>query len=291
MNSMTGYGKAENSIDGITIVIEIKSVNGRYLDINFRMPAALNAQESHLRNRIKKQVRRGKLSVFIDIKQTIEDGGEALINEKRLAGYIKALNVIRRTFDISDPIQLSHVMAFPDIFEQDIEKRIDDNFLNILIQTLNQALDAFIKMRTKEGTHLKEDMASRIEHIQTLADRISEIAPANTRKDFEKLLNRSIDLIGAQKIDKERLEQEIALISDKVDISEECTRLQSHLIQFKKELQKGGELGKKLTFLLQEMHREANTMNSKTTNINVAHDVILIKEEIEKIREQAQNIE
>ncbi len=291
MNSMTGYGKAENTIDGITIVIEIKSVNGRYLDINFRMPAALNAQEAHLKNLIKKQVCRGKLAVFIDIKQAIEESGEALINEKRLAGYMHALNAIRRTFDISDPIQLSHVMAFPDIFEQDMEKRIDDNFLNILIQTLNQALDAFIKMRTKEGMHLKEDMASRVEHIQTLADRIAEIAPANTRKDFEKLLNRSIDLIGAQKIDKERLEQEIALISDKVDISEECTRLQSHLIQFKKELQKGGELGKKLTFLLQEMHREANTMNSKTTNINVAHDVILIKEEIEKIREQAQNIE
>ncbi len=291
MNSMTGYGKAENTVNGITIVIEIKSVNGRYLDINFRMPAALNGQEAVLRSLIKKQVRRGKLSVFIDIKRALDESGSGIINEKRLMGYMQALQAIKEKFNINDTVQLSHVMAFPDIFEQDMDEQIDAGFIAALKDTLQNALEPFIAMRGKEGEHLRQDMAARIKHIQQLADVIGSKSQKNTRKDFDKLLNRSLELIGAQKIDKDRLEQEIALISDKVDISEECTRLQSHLNQFKKELSKDGELGKKLTFLLQEMHREANTMNSKTTDIDVAHDVIIIKEEIEKIREQAQNIE
>lgn len=291
MRSMTGYGKAQNTFKFIEATIEIKSVNNRYIDIMFKVPSIISHFESQFRDTVKRNVKRGKISVFIDIKETDTENNGISINEKKLMYYYKILTQIKSKLDIKDPVELNHLLQFQDLFEADISDFDEKKFYSVLDNTLQQALKAFNKMREKEGKHLLSDMQKRLKNISQIIKDVEKKAPMNVKNEYQKMLLRVDELLQSQKIDHDRLVQEIALISDKVDITEELTRMQSHLTQFSQALKQDKELGKKLTFILQEMHREANTMNSKTTDMEISHQVIKIKEEIEKIREQAQNLE
>lgn len=291
MLSMTGYGKADGSLRNFEFTVEVKSVNNRYLDITFRTPSFLSMFEPQLRDLIKQSVKRGKVTVFIDIKEKYNPDNGNSVNEEKLLSLHSTLSSIRDKLNITDKIELAHLLQFQDLFEADMSTMDETELLKTLTNTLSSALQAFNAMRIKEGRHLIEEMSSRISTITENLAQVRSKAQGTVRKNFEKLLKRVDDLLESGKIDRERIEQEIALISDKVDITEELTRFDSHLLQFEQTLKREAEVGKKLTFILQEMHREANTINSKTTETEIAHRIIHVKEDIEKIREQAQNIE
>ena len=290
MHSMTGYGKSQLTIDGFEITIEIKSVNNRYLDIMFKMPAVFSSFEQQLRNIVKEQIQRGKVSIFVDLKEALKNDLDS-VNDIKLQQRYNMLKTIQEKLNLKGEIELSHLLQFDELFEVDASAIDEDILFDALKKTLEQALEVFNLMRAKEGKHCIQDMSQRLDIIDKIIKEVKQKAPATVREEFEKQLQRINELLENNKIDSERLEQEVALISDKTDITEELTRFESHIQQFKQTLQRDSELGKKLTFILQEMHREANTINSKTTQIDIAHKIIQVKEEIEKIREQTQNIE
>ena len=198
---------------------------------------------------------------------------------------------IQRSLNTEEPIKIGHLLQFPDFFEFDLSTIDLDTVKEMLVQSLLGALKDFNSMRDQEGAFLLKDMNDRMRTIEQFSEIVSSKGRGNIEIEYERLWNNIARLIDEDKIDKMRLEQEIAIIADKVDITEECVRMSSHLEIFRETLNKQGEVGKKLTFILQEMLREANTMNSKTTDTEISHKVIRIKEEIEKLREQAQNLE
>jgi len=288
---MTGYGKGQITFSNFEITAEIKSVNNRYIDIIFRAPSIVSSFEPALRKLVKDNVNRGKVNVYIEIKSAAQKAGQSTINEDKLNSVYANLKSLKEKLNLNEEIELRHLLSFPELFETDISSVDEKELMKNLTRALTIALDKFNGMRLEEGTHLVEDMTLRINIIETATKAIHIKAPLNVTMEFEKLNTRIAELLVNTKVNEERLEQEIALISDKVDITEELTRMESHINQFRKTLARDSELGKKLTFILQEMHREANTMNSKTTDLEISHNVIQIKEEIEKIREQTQNIE
>jgi len=291
MRSMTGYGKARTASDSLEIAIEIKSVNSRYLDLSIKLPTSLSALEMRMREKIRESVIRGKISVFVNLKRGSISDSDTIIDDNKFQERHLLLKSLKNTLNLDDNITLDHLLSFPDIFELDLEA-LDPKLIQVLIDnTLIEALNAFNSMREMEGEHIKKDMQNRNAIITNLLDEVEKNSKLNVKMEFNRLLDGVHNLIANNKIDKDRLEQEIAIISDKVDITEECVRMRSHLNLFSETLVHNGEVGKKLNFILQEMLREANTMNSKTSDINVSHAVIKIKEEIEKLREQAQNIE
>jgi len=291
MRSMTGYGKARTASDSLEIAIEIKSVNSRYLDLSIKLPTSLSALEMRMREKIRESVIRGKISVFVNLKRGSISDSDTIIDDNKFQERHLLLKSLKNTLNLDDNITLDHLLSYPDIFELDLEA-LDPKLIQVLIDnTLIEALNAFNSMREMEGEHIKKDMQNRNAIITNLLDEVEKNSKLNVKMEFNRLLDGVHNLIANNKIDKDRLEQEIAIISDKVDITEECVRMRSHLNLFSETLVHNGEVGKKLNFILQEMLREANTMNSKTSDINVSHAVIKIKEEIEKLREQAQNIE
>lgn len=287
---MTGYGKSEGSIEIFLVTIEIKSVNNRFLDINLRAPSSIQSFEPELREMVKAKINRGKINVFIDIKENKNIEGN-FVNHEKLSALYKALLSVKNKLNIPGEVQLSHLLQFPDLMESDFSEINEEVFKTGLRSIFKIALDALIEMRLKEGAHLISDMNDRLNAIRNAFNDVREKSQGEVKNEFNLLVNRIEELLENKTIDRDRLEQEIALISDKVDITEEIIRFESHLIQFEQTLKRDSELGKKLIFILQEMHREANTINSKTTNVEVSHKIIQVKEEIEKIREQAQNIE
>lgn len=287
---MTGYGKSEGSIENFLVSIEIKSVNNRFLDINLRAPSSIQSFEPELREMVKAKINRGKINVFIDIKENKNIEGN-FVNHEKLSALYKALLSVKNKLNIPGEVQLSHLLQFPDLMESDFSEINEEVFKTGLRSIFKIALDALIEMRLKEGAHLISDMNDRLNAIRNAFNDVREKSQGEVKNEFNLLVNRIEELLENKTIDRDRLEQEIALISDKVDITEEIIRFESHLIQFEQTLKRDSELGKKLIFILQEMHREANTINSKTTNVEVSHKIIQVKEEIEKIREQAQNIE
>lgn len=288
---MTGYGKSQNTFNFFEVTIEIKSVNNRYIDIMFKLPSIISHFEPQLRETVKENAVRGKISVFIDIKEVGSGNNGSTVNEKRLMHYFNTLNEIKTKLKLQDPIELRHLLQFQELFDVDISNIDEKEFFAAINNTLLEALKAFNEMRSREGTNLGIDIKNRLLQIRDISSKIDQKAPENVKTEYEKLVSRINEILTGQKVDQDRMLQEIAIISDKVDITEELTRLKSHIQQFEHTLKDDSELGKKLTFILQEMHREANTMSSKTTDVEISHQVIKIKEEIEKIREQAQNLE
>jgi len=291
MKSMTGFGKASVSDEHHELTVEIRSVNNRYLEMAIRMPKEFAILENKVRGWIKSQVFRGKLNVFITVSISHPDTEQSIIEPDLAQQLYQELARIKEKLNIEQPVSLQDLLNYHALADTNGIKMELETFEAMLKPATDKALEQLNLMRGTEGNHLLEDMSFRLQLIQELTDSVSEMGGKNVQKVFDKMVQNIEDLIGAQKIDSSRLEQEIALISDKVDITEECVRMNSHLKLFNKTIKKSGEAGKKLTFILQEMLREANTMNSKNSDIEIQHQVIRIKEEIEKIREQAQNIE
>ncbi|HED09437.1 MAG TPA: YicC family protein [Caldithrix abyssi] len=290
MKSMTGYGKAAHPVDGFEVNAEIKTVNSRYLDIYIRSNTSVSALEADIRALIKKKMERGKVNLFIDIQHTGDATGSAL-DVSRLEQITAQLNTIKKIAHIDEPVRLNHFLAFQDLFDLKINFDKHPELRQGILQTVEKAAESCNTMRADEGAHLLQDMKARITTINSLVTGIAKRAPQNVTEEFEKLRKRIQELLDGSQVDEGRLEQELALISDKVDISEECTRLQSHLNQLESTLSSKTASGKRITFILQEILRETNTINSKTTDLEIAGSAIKMKEELEKIREQAQNLE
>lgn len=291
MRSMTGFGRAGSRNNRFELNIEVRSVNNRYLDLNLRVPRFMTQFENEIRDQIKSAVNRGKVSVFIDLREAAGNDAEYFLDNEKIKKRFKMLEQTKSLLGLAGPVTMDHLIKFQDLFDVDFEQ-IDEKELKSLYQpAIKDALKQFNDMRESEGDFIYKDMVMRIDSLSEFTDFVEEKGRLTVRSDFEKLLNQVKELIGEQKVDENRLEQEIAIIADKVDITEECIRMKSHINLFKETLEINNEAGKKLTFILQEMLREANTMNSKATDVRILHKVIQMKEEIEKLREQAQNIE
>ncbi len=290
MKSMTGFGKATKNNELYELTVELRAVNNRYLDLNIRVPKEFSLFENFIRENIKREIKRGKVNVYVNLEKQGTQS-DAVVDPVLAQKLFSELRAIHKSLQLAEPVTLAHLLNYIPLAETGSIQMEEGDFKALLDPALRDALDQLNSMRAAEGAHLKQDMSERVARIAGLTEDIKSKAGTNVQETFDRLVENIRGLIGEQKIDETRLEQEIALISDKVDITEECVRMDSHLKLFRQTMEKTGETGKKLTFILQEMLREANTMNSKNANVAIQHQVIRVKEEIEKIREQAQNLE
>jgi uncharacterized protein (TIGR00255 family) len=288
---MTGFGRAETKNEHLEMVAEVRSLNNRYLEINMRLPRSLTSYEFELKDIVKKHVVRGKVTITITSKDVLKLTENFNLKRDSVRFYKTILEQIQEEAGLSDPIRLEHLLQFSELLEPEDTEVKDEELEKALVAVLEAALADLNQMRQAEGRNMAADIRERIAGIESEIVEIESKGRENPRKELDKLTARLRDQINSGEIDRDRLELELALISDRVDISEECTRMHSHLELFREVLAGKGEVGKKLTFILQEMQRESNTIGSKTTEISISHGVIQLKEEIEKIREQVQNLE
>lgn len=290
--SMTGYGRAESELKGGRLAVEVRSVNNRYLDVQVKTPRALLALEQRIRKSVQDRFARGRFDVFIALSG--EDGRSVRLKlDADLAGqYISAFRELQGKFGLPGEMDLSLLAAIPDIMTRDEAREDPEAIWPSLLESLDRAMNDLQGMRTAEGAALAKDMTTRLGTIDRLVSAIQEKSPRVVEYARERMAETVKRLIGEQ-LDPARLAQEIALLAERTDVTEELTRLRSHLAQFGGMLEgsSGAAVGRKLDFLLQEMGREANTVASKAMDADIARSVVDIKAELEKIREQAQNIE
>ena len=290
ISSMTGYGKgvAENS--NYSVELEVKSVNSRFLDIYLKLPSALMNREYEIREIIKAKVSRGKLSVILTLKNTGVSNGVPSIDKEKLKAYLTVLKEVKKVSKITEKLKLEHLLYNRDLFLQN-DKEYDEEVFKLIKKALESALVQLKKMRQNEGKELAKDLKRRILIIEEKVAEIQNESGNSANEYFDKLKERVKALVEDITSYSDRLELELALIADKSEITEECVRLRSHLKFFLESMENDQEPGRKLNFLCQEMNREANTISAKTISTAITHNSVLVKEEIEKIREQIQNIE
>ena len=291
LKSMTGFGAGDRENDSYRIHVEIRAVNQRFLEVSFRMPRCMFAWEDAMRKCIKKSAARGKLEVQIVFEDKREQAASIRVNRGLALAYQKALNELSDLLHVARADDIAAVAAYPDILSVE-ENRSMEGLEEILLPALEDALQGLNAMRCKEGEHLEQDFSMRLEILEHLTDEVEVMAPsivADYRKRIEKTLS---ELLSAEEIDETRIIQETAIYADRVNFTEEIVRLRSHFAQFRSIQQEAGEpVGRKLDFLMQEMNREANTIGSKANQAAAARIVVEMKSEIEKLREQVQNIE
>ncbi len=291
IKSMTGFGRAEYADSKRKFTVEIKSVNHRYLDMNIKMPKKLNFFEATIRNELKNYIQRGKVDVFISLEEYAESNVGIKYNKDVAAEYIKYLKQMSEDFDCDYDIRVSNLSRFPEVFSmEDIEVDEDEIWAG-LGEALKGAAEKFVDSRVKEGENLKKDLVDKLDdmlvHVQYVKDRAPQVI-----EEYKNGLKEKVkDLLGDAKVDENRLLMEVTLFADKVCIDEEIVRLTSHIETTRKTLNDGGSIGRKLDFIAQEMNREANTMLSKANDLATSDHAIELKTEIEKVREQIQNIE
>ncbi len=290
ISSMTGYGKGVAENDNFSVELEVKSVNSRFLDIYLKLPNSLMNREYEIREIIKGKISRGKLSVILNLKNNGTAEGIPVIDKVKLKAYLLMLKEVKKVSKITEKVKLEHILYNRDLFLQ-TDKDYGDEVFKLIRDALESALDNLKKMRRNEGKELAKDLKRRIKIIDEKVTEIQNESGNSTNNYFEKLKERMKSLIEDVTAYSDRLELELALIADKSEITEECVRLRSHLKFFLESMDKDEEPGRKLNFLCQEMNREANTISAKTISTAITHNSVLIKEEIEKIREQIQNIE
>ncbi len=291
LRSMTGFGRAEIKNGQFEFSVEIRSLNNRYLDIGMKIPKSLNAYEYKLKELIKTSVKRGKVSISISFNDLKMSDSDFRLNEETVRYYLQLLKELKKVTQIDDEITLTHLLQFRELVEPEEITPEDGDIELSLIQVFKEALKNLNEMRQHEARNLGADIRDRLQIINEITKSITARAKDSPRHELNKLYNRLKEQISNNDIDKDRLELELALIADKVDITEECERMASHVKLFEDVLANNDEVGKQLTFLLQEMHRETNTIGSKTADITISHEMIRLKEEIEKLREQVQNLE
>lgn len=292
MKSMTGYGKAEYKSEKFTLSVEIKTVNNRFLDISYKYPRSFTPLQEGVRSAIQKHLSRGKVDLYINYKKTLQ-GEEALSFDEGLAqNYVEIAKALKKRFpSLKNDFTVTSLMKTADVIKQEQEEIDIDEISPILFETVENACENLNSMREYEGEKLKADMLSRVDVIEQTVAVIKERAPLVAEEYRKKLFEKVQALIDGQNIDEARILQEVALFADKSNIDEELTRLNSHVSQFRKICSSCGEVGKKLDFLVQEFNRESNTVCSKSNDIEVTENALKLKCEIEKIREQIQNIE
>ncbi len=289
--SMTGFSAGSQLYDSNELSCEIRSLNSRYLEIFVKVPLIFRDLEDSIKEIIRKKITRGKVNCTIAINSQTPIMQQLKVDESVTLMYTSLLEQIRAIAKIEEPIRLADILVFKDVLSFEEEAVADKGLQNALFELLEDTLEQLNQTRAVEGQSMVRDLAVRLEKIISLTDEIKDLSQQNAPEEFRKLHKRLLRMIDENSIDRNRLEMELALISDRVDISEEVVRMQSHIELFKDTLQQGSPAGKKLNFILQEMHREANTMASKSTMLEVSHRIVAVKEEIERVREQVQNIE
>ena len=291
VRSMTGYGRSETLTEEYRLVVDIKSVNHRFLDLNIRMPRLFNRFEASIRSLLKTYIERGKVDLFITYEDYLR-GESGLKYNRVLAGkYLEYCREMSREFGIEDDVRVSTVARFPDVFTMDAEEIDEDKLRAELAQGLKDACVSFVEARQKEGENLRTDILGKLADMRKALAVIEEKAPEILQEYKTNLRQKVTDLLGETTLDENRIAQEVTIYADRICVDEEMVRLHSHIDTMEKDLKAGGTIGRKLDFLAQEMNREANTTLSKSTDLTVADNAIFLKTTIEKIREQIQNIE
>ena len=291
VKSMTGYGRAVETVNGREFTVEIRSVNNRYLDCTVKLPRALSFAEDTVKQAVKASISRGKVDVFVS--QRSEGMPEVTVNLNRdvAEAYIRAMRQMAEEFQIREDISVALVSQMSDVFTVDRPQVDEEQLLADLMQVVGHALEGYDAMRSREGEALKADLTGRGNTIRSLVSQVEEGNPQTVADYRTRLYQKLQEVLANTAIDESRILTEAAIFADKVAVDEETVRLRSHLEQMDSMLATGGPIGRKLDFLLQEMNREANTIGSKCTDLRLARVVVDIKAELEKIREQTQNIE
>ena len=289
--SMTGFGRAELSVGTRDIIVEIKSVNHRYYEFNCRMSRGYNYLEDKLKKYVGEKVSRGKVDMYVGITENDDTAVEVELNKPLAKGYIDAMRTLTEEYPVHDDISVSVLSRFGDIFQISRPPADEEAVWNDVKVAVDAAMEHFIAMREAEGEKLKADILSRAETILSIVGEIEERSPVTVQEYRDRLYAKLSEVLQSNNIDEQRILTEAAIFADKVAVDEETVRLRSHFDQMTKFLESGEPVGRKLDFIVQEMNREANTIGSKVNDSALAHKVVDIKGEIEKIREQVQNIE
>ena len=291
IRSMTGYGRAVMTLNGREITVELRSVNNRFLDCNVKLPRAFSYAEDAVKQKIKEQVSRGKVDVFISVNTTAGENVKISLNRPVLEGYLEALRTISADYGVREDISATSLARFPEVFL--LEKPEEDEAQNTadIVAVAQQAVSAYNAMRETEGAALAADLRAHAAIILSYVEKVEARSPVTVAEYRSRLENKLREVLESTTIDEGRILTEAAIFADKVAVDEETVRLRSHLNQLESLLQSGGAIGRKLDFLLQEMNREANTIGSKGNDLEQTRNVVEIKAELEKIREQIQNIE
>jgi uncharacterized protein (TIGR00255 family) len=291
ISSMTGYGHGEASEEGVTAVAEIRSVNSRYFEVNTRLPRSLSLRENDVREIIRAKAGRGKINVVVSIERESANNIPLKINKAAAKSYVKLLNELRKASGIKEKVTLDHLLKFSEVIEAGELQSENEKEWAAVGKALSKALQELQLMRQKEGGELRKDLESRVQLLQVKIDSIEKLSKECIPEQRVRLRERIQQLLSSETVDENRLELEIALLADKLDVTEECVRFRSHNKFFLEALSDKESAGRKLNFLVQEMNREANTIGSKAADATIAHLVVEAKEELEKIREQLQNVE
>lgn len=291
IQSMTGFGRGEAANEKYKVTIEMKSVNHRYLDLSVRLPRKLNFYEPAIRNQVKEFAKRGKIDIFVSIEQLQENAESIQYNPQIAAAYLSGISQMADEFSIDGTIQAYQLARFPDVFTKAEEDDNEEEWIPIVTQALRDACEKFAESRRIEGEKLAKDLSEKLDHISDLVDKIETRSPQIVEEYRKKITEKVEQLLADTQIDENLLATEIVMFSDKICVDEEMVRLRTHVEHVKETLTAGENIGRKLDFLIQEMNREANTTLSKANDSEVSEYGIDLKTEIEKIREQIQNIE
>ncbi len=291
ISSMTGFGRGEVNGNEYMVSVEIRSLNHRFLDVEIRLPKNLQSFDTDVRELINRNLSRGRVSVAVTVRGGEISSGSLTIDKPLAMNYLRLLEGLKQDLNLNGPIQLEQLLALPDIFLFESNDESKSEILKALKKSVNLALEDLKGMRLREGEELCKDLAARIASIDILITNIEKCSKDNAAEIFTKLKNRVAEIANMESLNEGRLEAEVAILAEKADVTEECIRFKSHNTMFMELLDKPSSEGRKLNFLLQEMHREANTIGAKVNDAEVAHWVVEVKEEVEKLREQIQNIE
>ena len=292
MKSMTGFGRGEAEKNGIRIVVEMKSVNNRYLDPNIKMPRMLKFAEESVKKAIKKHLQRGRIETYINMDMDTDAFTKVSVDNALADAYYYALDALKERFQMEEVTRLDHLLRFNDIIQVEQSEAEEDLLQEVLLQATEDAVAKLSEMRGVEGEHLRVDIQGYLNEVALLTEKIAELAPRVVAEYKVKLETRLAELLDQKiELDPSRIANEVAFFADRADINEEITRLNSHMKQFEDVILKDEAIGRKLDFILQEMNRETNTIGSKSNDVGITESVIEIKSYLEKVREQVQNIE
>lgn len=291
LKSMTGYGRQESLTAGKKILVEIRSVNQRFTDYSIKLPRHLAFLEEKVRSFASEKITRGKVDIYISVENYEEADKSIILNSALAKNYIDTLQQLRDEFNLHDDISVMNVARYTELFKTERKEEDQDEIWKAVKEVMAEALEAFVAMREREGERIEKDLTERIEYMKTLAIKIDERSPQTVADYKERLYTKIKELLEDRDIDEGRVLTEVAIFADKVAVNEETVRLGSHFEEFYNILNSGEAAGRKLDFLIQEINREVNTIGSKAQDIEIAKMVVELKGEIEKLREQIQNIE
>ena len=291
IKSMTGFGRFESVTDTCKISVEIKAVNHRYLDLGIKMPKKFNFFESAMRGLLKDYIQRGKVDVFVSYEDYTEEKVSLKYNSSLAAEYMANFAKMAEQFGIDNDVKVSMLARCPEVLSMEQVPEDEEQMWALLSDALKHAAESFVETRVREGENLKNDLISKLDNMLALVDFIETRSPKVLDEYRKKLEDKVKDMLQSTTIDESRILTEVTIFADKICVDEETVRLRSHIEGMKKELLKGGSVGRKLDFIAQEMNRESNTILSKSNDMEISDQAIILKTEIEKVREQIQNIE